>query len=388
MSPRLLPRFRFRAIRPCAALLACAALACHEGTAPPVRVHEHRLLIPGSEEAAGVVVNLDLGTIEQRLGPGKFVEQGPSVLTRDGAQLITIGRLPNDEWILVGIQVATGRELWHQTIALGNQPSPVDGVRLGTTAMVLHPQRTEVLIWRSVRNSLPGVAVFDYRARRVTGFIAAGTDRVRSLAAVPANAAHPAACAVMAADSGGGLATRAFLLFACGNDYTERDTVAIAFPTQTVGQMQAVNGGRTLVLATNAEMLTVDAESRLVQRRAARPLPSPFVASETDGRLFIPDGGSSTVSSSGIIYVLDPGLELAGIFDLRTLPRADRPLGVHGGAVSHDGRWLYLVGGVGRAGAGYGPEETRIFIIELATGAMEQVIGLGIYGGAPPFLVR
>lgn len=361
------------------------ALACRDGTSSDARVHPDRLLLPGTEEGAAVVVDLDEGRIVGRMGP-KFVRQSPAVLTL-GGQLITAGRLEHDESILLGIDPRLGRELWRVTIVLGADPVLVDGVELGTDAIAQHPTRPEVYLWRSKQNGQAGIAVFDYSTQRVTGFLPAFTNRVRGIAVAPPDLLHAEGCVVVAADGEIDQQTRAYLRFYCGPGFAERDSMSLALPTQVVTQLETTPGGDDLVLASNNEMMIIDPVLRQVKSRATRPLSSPFFGSAADGRYYVADAGTTTVSSSGIIYVLDSMLELSAVVDLRTRPRSERPLGVLGGTTSRDGRWLYLIGGVGADGPGYGPEETRVMLLELATGEVKALLPLGTLGGARPYLV-
>jgi len=308
------------------------------------------------------------------------------VLTPSG-ELITAGRLENDESILVGIDARSGQETWRVTIAQGSQPALVDGVEIGTAAIARHATRPEIYLWRSEQDGQPGIAIFDYTTQRVTGFVSLPTNRVRAIAAAPPDGQHPEGCVVAAADGVVAQQTRAYLLFFCGPSFAAQDSMPLAFPTQTVTQLEITPGGQELVLGSNSELLVVDPSARQVKWRASRPWPSPFFSSVADGRYFLADAGTLTVSSSGLVYALDQTLELSAVVDLRTSLGDARPLGVLGGAASRDGRWLYLVGGVGRDGPAYGPEETRLLILELATARVHALLPLGTVGGGRPYLV-
>lgn len=366
-------------------LVGGLVLACTDGTSPSPREHMHRLLVPGSEDAAGIVVDLDRGSILRRIAPGKFVEQTHAVLSPDGTQLIVIGRMENGEWLLAGFGVQGGQELWHQTLAIGDQPAVVDGVELGRSALAHHPTRPEVFLSRSNAGPASGVAIYDYASRRVVDLVSMPTGRVRKLLAVSNGGAE--ACLVAATDTGMQASTRAFVVAACGPGYGMRDTVTLTIPSQVVVQMELTPDGGRIILGTNTELILIDPAVWQVARRAARPLTSPFFTSRADGRVYVADAGNSTVASSGIVFVLDAGLELATIYDLGNLSLDERPSGIHGGTVSADGRWVYLVGGVDRVGSAYGPEETRVFILDPSTGMLVDRIALGTLGGGPPFLI-
>lgn len=363
-------------------LVSALAVACSDGTSPAPREHAHRLLVPGTEDAAGIVVDLDRGETIRRIAAGLFVEQTHAVLSPDGTQLIVIGRRQGGEWWLAGLSVRGGQELWHETLAIGDQPVMVDGVVLGRTALAHHPTRPELFLARSDAGSVSGVAVYNYASRQVGDLVDLPTGRIRALQGLSIGPAGD--CLVVAADTG--FQARAFLVAACGPGYGTRDTATITLPSQVVEQMEVTHDGQ-IILGTNAELILVDPAAWQVTRRASRPLSSPFFVSSADGRVYLPDAGTNTVASSGIIYVLDAGLELATIYDLGALSQDERPQGIHGGTASADGRWLYLVGGVDRAGTAYGPEETRVFILDLSTGVLVGRIELETLGGAPPFLI-
>jgi hypothetical protein len=202
------------------------------------------------------------------------------------------------------------------------------------------------------------------------------------MAALPATLAHPNGCLVMALDAGTPSQQRAFLHVVCGANYAERDSIPIALPSRGVVQMELTPDGQRLLVMTDLELLKLDAATLQVTTNASRPMQAPFFLSRATGSLIIPDVGSLVVSSSGLIYVLDPTLELSSIIDLRGLPAEERPLGILGAEESRDGRWLYIVGGVPRDGPLYGPQRTHILVIEKATGNVADVVVLDTYGGS------
>ena len=366
-------------------LLATLLAACRDGASIP-RDHAARLLIPGTEDAAAVLVDVDRRGIVGRFGP-PLARQGPLVPTTDRLW-VTGGRLPGDESILLALDVSTGREAWRITVAQGTVPVPVDGVELGIDAIASHPTRPEVFLWPAEQGGARGIAALDLTTRRVVGFVdRVPANRVRALAAVRSDSAHPDPCLVVAADGFVGQQLRAYLLFFCGADLSRRDSMPLSPPTGFVTQLERSPLGSDLVLASNTEVLVIDPALRQVRWRAVRPLEAGFFTSEADGRVFLADSGTSTLPSSGIIYALDSTLELSAIFDLRSLPRSERTTSIYGGAVSPDGRWVYVIGGVRLDDPAWDPQETRVMLIEASTGAVGEYLRLGTYGGGRPLVI-
>lgn len=367
------------------ALIAAVVVAsCADPSGPSTHTHPQRLLIAGTEDGA-VVVDLDWRGIIRRTGP-RFISHGPSVLDSRG-DLITVGQLEGDATIMAGLDVESGLELWRTQISQGNAGTVVDGVELGAAMIAANPSRREVFLWRAVQGGEIGVAGYDIDRRRITRWFGPVGNRFRAMAATPATATHPNGCLVLALDGGPFNFPRAFLHVACGTAYEDRDSISIDLPSRVVLQMELAADGRDLLVMTDIELLKYDAATLEVKTRALRPLSAPFFASRATGRLIIPDVGSSVVASSGIIYLLDAGLELSSIIDLRILPFGQRPLGILGAEESADGRWLYVVGGVPRDGPLYGPEKTHVLVIDQATGQVADVVTLDTYGGGRPILV-
>lgn len=342
------------------------------------------MLIAGTEEGA-IVVDLDWRGIVRRSGP-RFVSQGPVALTGRG-EIITVGRLAGDATVMAGLDLDTGLELWRSQISQGVIPTIVDGVELGAAMITASPSRPEVFLWRAGQNGEIGIAGYDYSRKRVTRFFGPVSPRFRAMAAIPATPSHPMGCLVMGLDGGPFNNTRAFLHVVCGASYAERDSISLGLPSRTVIQMELSPDRRDLIVMTDIELLKLDAVTLEVRVRATRPLAGPFFSAQGTGRLIMPDAGSSVVASSGIIYLLDPDLELSSIIDLRVLPFVDRPLGILGADESRDGKWLYILGGVPRDGPLYGPEPTHILVIEQATGHVVDTIPLETFGGVRPVLI-
>lgn len=359
-------------------------LACAEPSGPETRQHSQRLLIAGTEDGA-IVVDLDWRGIIRRTGP-RFISQGPAAENQRGL-LLTVGRLEGDQLVMAGLDVESGIELWRTAMARGTTPTSVDGVQLGATMISANPSRPEVFLWRATQGGVGGIAGFDYQRQRITRFIGPVGNRFRAMVVTPSTPAAPEGCLILALDTNVGGNTRAFLHRVCGSSYATRDSIPIPLPSRTVAQMETTADGKHVIVMTNLELLKFDAGTLELRTRADRPLAAPFFISGATGRILIPDVGSDIVSSSGIIYILDAGLELASIVDLRVLPFGERPLGIIGAEESPDRRWLYIVGGIPPDGALYGPEKTHIVVVNQATGEVADVVRLDTYGGGKPILV-
>ena len=364
-----------------AAIVALAA--CADPSGPATHLHP-QVLVAGTDEGA-LVVDLDWRGVIRRSGP-RFLTQGPNTLNGRG-ELITVGRLADGATVMAGLDVETGLELWRAAISQGTTAARVDGVDLGATMITSNPSRPEVFLWRAGQNGAFGIAGYDYNTRRITRFIGPVGTRFRAMAGTPATPQHPEGCLVMALDAGAGSASRAFLHVVCGTSYAERDSIAIALPSRQVLQMELSADGRELILMTDIEFLKLDAASMALKIRATRPLTAPFFAARSTGSLIVPDVGSSFVASSGIIYLLGADLELSLIIDLRGLPLGERPLGILGAEESRDGKWLYIIGGVPRDGALYGPQQTHVVVIDKSTGLIVDTVNLNTYGGGRAILV-
>jgi hypothetical protein len=376
-----------QATRPTAiALFALiGSLSCAEPSGPNTNDHPQQLLIAGTEDGA-VVVDLDWGAVIRTMGP-EFVSHGPSTMDARN-QVVSVGRLPTDELVMVGLDAGTGLETWRASIANGNSGVLLDGVRLGASSIAVHHTRPEVYLWRaSVAGLGFGVAQYHVPSNRVTRFIGPIDARFRGMVATPPTSEHPNGCLVIALDDGPSSSARSFLNRVCDGTFQDADSVAIDPPSRFVGQVSLSADGNDILVMTDLEFLKFDAATLELEVKASRPLDAPFFLTRARGRLIIPDVGTSVVASTGIIYLLDANLELASIIDLRVLPFGERPLGIIGAEESADGRWLYILGGVARDGPSYGPEQTHVLVIELATGAIRKVVRLKTFWGGGPYLI-
>lgn len=372
--------------RPFAGIGWCLTLgaACAEPSALVPMAHANRLLVPGTEDAAALVVDVDRRAVVRRIGP-PLQGQLPLFLAPTG-ELVTGGRVASAETVLLGFDLRTGVERWRLPLAQGTAPVRYDGVALATTALAPHESKPVLYMARSDRNGELGIAEFDYGAGVVTRFLGPTQARIRVLHRTLPNVRDPDGCLVVGADGGTGASRRAFLWFVCGDGFMPHDSLALPGTSTLIVQIEHGAAAARIVVATALEFYLVDVMTRQILSRSQRPQGGPLVRL-ADGSFVLYDPGSQVVTTSGLIFRLDPVLELRGIVDLHVLPREQRPLGYTGGAVSRDGRWLYLVGGVPRDGASYGPEAARLLVVDLSSGAVADLFPLGTVGGGIPVLV-
>lgn len=358
---------------------------CAEPSALVPLDHSRRLLLPGTEAAAAIVVDVNRRAVVRRIGP-PLSGQLPLFVAPSG-EVVTGGRVSANETVLIGLDPVTASERWRLPMTRGGVPVRYDGVSLATTALAQHPSRPVLYMARSDRDGELGIAEFDYHAGAVTAFLGPTQVRIRALFRTLPDARDADGCLVVGADGGGGTSRRAFLWFVCGNSLAQRDSVALPGTFTQITQIVQGAGTRRIVVATNTDFFLVDVMSRQVLSRSQRPQNGPLVRL-SDGSFILFDPGSEVTTTSGLVYRLDAVLELRGILDLHVLPREERPLGYTGGAVSLEGRWLYLVGGVPRDGASYGPEAARLMVVDLTTGEIRDLFPLGTVGGGAPLLTR
>jgi hypothetical protein len=339
------------------------------------------LVVPGTELAAALVVDLERQAVVRRIGPP--LAQAGSVGMHGEDTLIAVGQLTSGEWMLLGLDLRRGSEAWR--VRVGDPSATVDGVMLGREVLAVDPLQSLVYLWQSLREGAPGIAAYDYRLGRIIAFYGPVAVRVRAMTVVPGTQN----CLVIAGDAGAGASARSVLYFVCGGkSFSERDSLVFRAPSTLMEDLQWLPGGDLVLASSNGELLRVAVSSRTVVARVPRPISGLVVVSPFDGRIFVADRGSSTTASSGVIAVLSPALELSAIIDLHVLASDLRPLGLYGGVVGGGGDLLYLVGGVPRTGPLYGPQQTHVLVLDLATGRAADVIRLGTFGGGQPFLLR
>ncbi|HWP03254.1 MAG TPA: hypothetical protein VNL96_07350 [Gemmatimonadaceae bacterium] len=361
------------------ALLLFLTLACRVTTESGGQ--RERLVVPGTEVAAALVVDLERGAVARRVGPP--LAQAGSVAMRGEDTLVAVGQLTSGEWMLLGLDLRRGSEAWR--VRVGDPAITVDGVMLGREVLAVDPLQSLVYLWQSMREGAPGIAAYDYRLGRIIAFHGPVAVRVRAMTVVPGTQS----CLVIAGDAGAGASARSVLYFVCGGkNFSERDSLVFRAPSTLMEDLQWLPGGDLVLASSNGELLRVAVSSRTVVARVPRPISGLVVVSPFDGRIFVADRGSSTTASSGVIAVLSPALELSAIIDLHVLASDLRPLGLYGGVVGGGGDLLYLVGGVPRTGPLYGPQQTHVLLLDLATGRATDVIRLGTLGGGQPFLLR
>jgi len=361
-------------------------LGCADASAPDERRHVNRLLVPGTEEAAAVIVDLDRREIVRQIGPPLF-SQGPALLIDNAATLITSGRVASGDVILAGFDTRSGAEKWQFVASRAQVPLRSNGTALGLFSMAAHPRRPELFAWRSDREGRLGIAVFDYKRQEVTDFYAPFSPRPGGIAFLAPSARYPDGALVAFGDDGPRDRSRPFLYFLTGSPLALGDSLVLSRPSQQVWQVEGSADGKALIVGTDAQILHVDVSTLSVTIQARRPNLGRFVQSPTDGRLFLTAPGASDLPSPDIVHVLSPALELTAIVDLRAIPNEQRPLGIGGSIVSKNGRWLYIVYGVPRDGPLYGPQLAGILVLDTVSWSVVDIVPLRTFGGTTPFLM-
>lgn len=371
-----------------------ALWACADPASPPVTVHANRLLIPGTEDALGVLVDVDAMAVVSHIGQ-PFVTPGPAVVA-DGRLLLALGMPSQGSWVLRAFDIPTGHSQWDYPIVSAGAPVAHDGVELGTDAMALDAARHRLYFWPSRRDGVQGIAAFDYDRRQVADFAPMPDLQGGGIAFVPAysDLPHGSVAAYGAVVASG--RRHAVVYFLDGNPLTVWDSISVPTPvngtgfvpssTRRVVALQPNLGGREILVATPYDIIRFDVTTLAQKTSITRGNEGGLVISPVDGRVFIADPGSDALASTGLILVYDRMLELSEIIDLHSLPPAERPLGILGATVSADGRWLYLVTGVARNGPLYGPDFTRLYVVNVTTGEA-SILPLATLGGKSPILV-
>lgn len=390
------PRCRNRAytLRTALACAVSALWACADPASPPVTVHANRLLIPGTEDAVGLLVNVDAMSVVSHIGQ-PFVTPGPAVVA-DGRLLLALGMPSRTAWVLQAFDILTGRSQWEVPLVSSGTPVAHDGVELGTGAMALDAARHRLYFWPSRRDGVQGIAAFDYDRRQVADFAPMPDLQDGGVAFIPAYAdlPHGSVAAYGAVVSDG--RRHAIVYFLDGDPLTVWDSISVPTPvngtgfvpssTRRVVALQPDLDGREILVATPYDIIRFDVTTLAQETSITRSNEAGLVISPADGRVFIADPGSDALATTGLIFVYDRLLELSEIIDLHSLPPSERPLGILGGTVSADGRWLYLVTGVARNGPLYGPDFTRLYVVNVTTGEA-SILPLATLGGTNPILV-
>ena len=380
-----------------AALLLCIAAwlaACADPAAPVVHEHVDRLVIPGTEDAVGMLVDVDQMIVVNHIGV-PFLKAGPAVVA-GGTLLMAMGMRDVDSWELAAYDVNTGHELWQLPLASGGAPVLHDGVALGTSSMAINEARHELYCWPSERGGVVGVGVFNYQRRQVSEFVPLPNLQGGGVAFVPPYPDLPQGSVAAFGAVGTGGQRHAIVYFLSGAPLAVSDSLTVPTPVHSSGPVSSSSrrvvdlrpnlGGREILVATPYDIVRFDVTTLQLATSITRSNTGFLVVSPFDGRVFIPDPGNDALASTGLVVVYDRTLELSEIIDLHSLPASERPLGIQGGAVSADGRWLYLVTGVPRDGPLYGPDFSRLMVVSVSTGA-SSALPLATLGGMNPIPV-
>jgi hypothetical protein len=290
--------------------------------------------------------------------------------------------------VLLELDARNGAERRRYVLSRDGAAIRSNGVAFGRLAGAVDPSGRRLYLWNSERGGVFGVAVLDLSTGEAIDFRRVALRR-GGVAGLPASSRYPEGAVLAYGDDGNPDFSRAVLYILAGAPLAVQDSIVLAPPSRRVLQVEVADDGRALLIGTNARIMRVDAYTKVITAVAARPNSGTFAGSPADGRLFLAAPGTTDLPSPNLVHVLLPSLELAGVVDLRALPDSQRPLGIAGGVVSPDGRWLYLVTGVSRAGpALYGPQETSIVILDATTLAIAAVYGLRTFGTGTPHLTR
>ncbi len=359
-------------------------LGCKDAITPDAAISADLLLVPATEDAAAVVVDPAKRAIVRAIGP-RLSGQGPTFL--NGGELVTTGTTASGEQVLLGFDAGTGTQLWRYVTATGSGQVLYDGTSLGTGAIAAHPSRHELFLWRSRRDGAFGVATFDTDLGTVTDFFGPLATRPGGLTYLPPNSRFPEGGLIVFGDDGPQQNSRAHLYLLTGSPLTLTDSLVFSRPSLHVLQVSPAANGREMVVATDTRLLRVDAVGWRVTASAVRPNGALVARSPRDGRLYLAAPGTASQPSPDLVHVLKADLELVAVVDLRALPGGYRPLGVGGGVVSGDGQRYYVVTGIRSDGPLYGPEVTRLLVVNTSTLTVSDVMVLSTLGGGQPFLM-
>ena len=246
---------------------------------------------------------------------------------------------------------------------------------------------TKLYCWNSERGGVTGVGVLDLASGNVGDFRRVPLRR-GGVTALPPSPRFPEGAVIVYGDSGNIDFSHAVMFVLAGTPLAVQDSIVLAPPSRRFVQVEVIGDGRELLVGTNAELLRIDIATKAILGKSSRPNGGLLQRSPVDGRFFIVAPGTTELPTPNLIHVLWPTFELLGVVDLRSLPQKSQPLGIGGSVVSNDGRWLYVVTGVGREGPVYGPQPTSILVLDTATLSVMDLLELDTFGVGRPQLIQ
>lgn len=303
---------------------------------------------------------------------------------------------------VAAIDARSGNVLWSLPLSTAGQPGIIDGIGLLTGEVMGAGNDSLLYLWRSIKDSVVGIAAFDLKTRRPVAFsgpwnVATGGIQ---LSAQRCNA-QTAVLIVLAGrqNASGGPRTDEAVYTLDAHTLAPLDSLlppALGVsPGEHIWQALPSADGRTIYVATSARIVRYDACSRSVLASAPRPgtgLLAVVAAAAADTVLVLTDGGVwPDTPGSGLIYVFGRNLDLRDSIDVSTsvggVPRSPTATVTGSAMGGMDGRTVYVRSGSDEVGPLYPPQRARLLIVDLQNRLVRAVdlagFGLGLLF-APP----
>lgn len=361
------------------------------------------LLVTGGESNQLTIVDPSAGKVVGHIGPVPTY-QDASTLSEDRTTLYLLGH-DNRGGHVLAIDMVRG--VVQSNLALpGDGPIPAAAgsgmVVYGDHAISISPDSKRLFIASAIRgatpsDTIPGIAVVDVATLAPTGFVGplwvqpGGLVRVQQSATTPGGA--------ILAVGRRHRATRPGLDWLFTIDPVTlaiKDSAALAPPSADgtptlLGVVVAPDGHHAYVAGIDPAMATVTAQqsvpagmalfeynmlTRQVVSRVALPANGNLAISPDGGSLYLTDSGDFfTTPGSGAVYVFSGSLVPQDTIALDPLA-ASHP-STRGVSWSADGTRVYIATGTASIGPMYGPQPSRVIVIDAGSRRAVETIALG-----------
>ena len=292
---------------------------------------------------------------------------------------------------LVAINARTGSALWSQTLATNGQATIVDGIGLITgEAMAASGDNSLLYLWRSVKDSVIGIAALDAQSRRPVAFSGPWNVAAGGVLPMTQNCNSPKAILVVVAsrqNRSGGPRVGEAVYSLDARTLTPLDSVLPsalgALPGEDIWQALPGADGRTLYIATSSRIVRYDVCSRMIRSSTLRVGTGMLavVSAATDTTLVLTDVGAWPDSpGSGMLHLFDRNLSLVDSIDVSTpnggVPRSPTAIVTGAAVAGADGRTVYVRAGSDEVGPMYPPQPARLIIVDVVSRRLVRSVRL------------
>jgi hypothetical protein len=270
---------------------------------------------------------------------------------------------------------------WTLPLFTGAGPTVIDSIGLSTAEVLAADAGGYAYLWRSEQAGVVGLAQLDLGSRRPTAF--AGPWYVVAGGVVALVGAPSPTLAVVGARSDSSAATTSvYTLDGATLEVRDSVTAETFGRSGDVWSATSIDEGGSLIVGGGGWLGTFDVGAGTVAGQIPVSATGRLHPSPDGDLLLLTDVGTGfDLPGSGLVHVLGEALDARGTIDVSSpvggAPGTATSTVTRSAAFSPDGAIAYVLGGTRERGPVYPVQPTRVFVIDVASRQVTDVLHLG-----------